>query len=111
MRLVPEASQEKERRRAALERDRVLLARQVDAVDERLAEDVLALLRETDDGQVVKAEVVRRRQRAPELPTPAVDDEEIGSVPAPFLDDRRGGARVRIPARVHAHARGRARAR
>ena len=81
VRLVAQAREEEERRRAALQRDRVLLARQVHAVDERLAGEVLALLGEGDDGQVVQPEVVRRGQRHRELPASAVDDEEVRRVP------------------------------
>ena len=51
VRLVARAREEEHRSRVALQRDRVLLPGQVDAIDHRLADHVLLLLRERDDRQ------------------------------------------------------------
>ena len=67
----------------------ILLPREVDAVDQRVAREVLALLGEGDDGEIVQAEIVRGRQRHGELPPAAVDDEEVRGLPRG--DRPRGG--------------------
>src|ERR1019366_1751969 len=90
MRLVPHAREKEERSRVALERNGVLLTRQIHAIGELLLHAAparhvrarrLALLGESDDAQVVQPEIVGSGDRNGELPSPPVDDEEVGQVP------------------------------
>src|SRR5688572_23664671 len=67
VRLVTRASEEEHRGRVALQRDRVLLTREVDAINERLAHHVLLLLRERDDRKIMEAEIARGGERDREL--------------------------------------------
>ena len=87
VRLVPQTREEEERSRVALQWDRIFLIGQIDAIfflRGRLAFFRRAdgtLLREADDGQVVKAEIARGSERDGELTATTVDDEEIGKLP------------------------------
>src|SRR5579872_6012145 len=60
VRLVAQPGEKEQRRGGALQRDWILLAGQVDAVDEEIARQVLALLGQRDHGQIVETQVVRR---------------------------------------------------
>jgi hypothetical protein len=76
------------------------LPRQVDAIDHPFAEDALFLLGQTDDRELVQAEVACGGERDRELTTPAIDHDQIRQIPhaVTFL------ARTRTPRRARRDA-------
>jgi hypothetical protein len=81
VRFVASERQHEELRTVRSQWDRIFLSGEVNAVDHPFAELVLFLLRETDDAEVVDAEVVGGGERDAELAATAVNDEEIGELP------------------------------
>ena len=68
---------------------------QVDAIDQRVAQHVLLLLRQRHDRHLVEPEVVRRRERDLELARAPVHDEEIRQLPVDVVRALAGLASLR----------------